>query len=67
MPFHWGRLAGSFKAAKNVTTDAVDPFSKEPELKACAVQVRLRPGYSAIRESQIFQRLVEAIKSESKG
>ncbi len=65
MPFHWGRLAGSFKAANNVTIGVVDPLSKEPELKACAVQVRLRPGYSAIRASKLFQRLVETITNES--
>jgi formate dehydrogenase alpha subunit len=39
MPFHWGRLLGYYKAANNLTSDAVDPISKEPELKACAVQV----------------------------
>ena len=48
MPFHWGRLAGRFSAANNVTVAAVDPISKEPELKACAVEVRLRPGYEGV-------------------
>lgn len=67
MPFHWGRLAGTYKAANNVTIEAVDPHSKEPELKACAVQVRLRPGYSAIRASKLFQRLAEMVISEAKG
>ncbi|MEM7128893.1 MAG: nitrate reductase [Chloroflexota bacterium] len=62
MPFHWGRLAGKFKAANNVTTEAVDPLSKEPELKACAVQVRLRPGYQVIRTSKIYQRLAAKLR-----
>ncbi|HXF65004.1 MAG TPA: nitrate reductase [Caldilineaceae bacterium] len=39
MPFHWGRTAGQDKAANNVTIGAVDPVSREPELKACAVRV----------------------------
>lgn len=39
MPFHWGRLSGYNKAANNLTSGAVDPISKEPELKACAVSV----------------------------
>ncbi len=62
MPFHWGRLAGPYSAANNVTLAAVDPISKEPELKACAVEVRLRPGYEAIRASKLFQRLAKAVK-----
>jgi ferredoxin-nitrate reductase len=39
MPFHWGRLSGYNKAANNLTSEAVDPVSKEPELKACAVRI----------------------------
>jgi len=41
LPFHWGRMAGLHKATNNLTTSAYDPVSKEPELKACAVQVSL--------------------------
>lgn len=62
MPFHWGRLAGPYNAANNVTLAAVDPISQEPELKACAVEVRLRPGHEAIRASKLFQRLAKAMK-----
>ena len=62
MPFHWGRLAGRYSAANNVTVAAVDPISKEPELKACAVEVRLRPGYEAIQASKPFQRLAKVVK-----
>jgi sulfite reductase (NADPH) flavoprotein alpha-component len=39
MPFHWGRLAGHDKAVNNITTGAVDPVSRQPELKACAVSI----------------------------
>jgi ferredoxin-nitrate reductase len=39
MPFHWGRQGGYHQSANNLTTPAVDPLSKEPEFKACAVQV----------------------------
>ena len=62
MPFHWGRLAGRFDAANNVTLSEVDPISLEPELKACAVEVRLRPGYEAIRATKLFRRLAKVVK-----
>lgn len=40
LPFHWGRDQGFFKAANNLTINARDPLSRQPELKACAVRVR---------------------------
>ena len=40
LPFHWGREHGFFKAANNLTINARDPLSRQPELKACAVRVR---------------------------
>ena len=40
VPFHWGRSMGFYKCANNLTLDAFDPSSKEPELKACAVRVK---------------------------
>jgi ferredoxin-nitrate reductase len=43
LPFHWGRHWGFYKAANNLTQSARDPFSKQPELKACAVRVRPVP------------------------
>ena len=52
-PFHWGRLAGYHAAVNNITSDQVDPVSLEPELKACAVQVRLRPGYHLLTRSAL--------------
>jgi anaerobic selenocysteine-containing dehydrogenase len=46
LPFHWTRLDGQLKAANNLTHGAVDPISKQPELKHCAVRLRAlpRPG-----------------------
>ena len=40
VPFHWGRSMGFYKCANNLTLNAYDPVSKEPELKAAAVRVR---------------------------
>jgi ferredoxin-nitrate reductase len=40
LPFHWTRLDGQLKPANNLTHGAVDPVSKQPELKHCAVRVR---------------------------
>jgi ferredoxin-nitrate reductase len=40
VPFHWGRSMGFYKCANNLTLDAFDPVSKEPELKAAAVRVK---------------------------
>jgi anaerobic selenocysteine-containing dehydrogenase len=40
VPFHWGRGMGFYKSANNLTLDAFDPVSKEPELKAAAVRVK---------------------------
>ena len=62
MPFHWGRMTDKLQAANNITLSAVDPLSKEPELKACAVEVRLRPVYKAIRSTKLFQRLAEFVR-----
>lgn len=39
MPFHWGRAAGYYKSANNLTLRARDPISRQPELKACAVRI----------------------------
>jgi anaerobic selenocysteine-containing dehydrogenase len=40
VPFHWGRGMGFYKCVNNLTLDAFDPVSKEPELKAAAVRVK---------------------------
>ncbi|MBJ6144615.1 nitrate reductase [Hymenobacter sp. BT559] len=40
LPIHWGKLLGSdLNRANNVTSSALDPISKEPDFKYCAVQV----------------------------
>lgn len=39
MPFHWGDMFWQKVAANYITHDAVDPISKEPEYKACAVRI----------------------------
>ncbi|WP_344619343.1 bifunctional nitrate reductase/sulfite reductase flavoprotein subunit alpha [Dactylosporangium salmoneum] len=38
-PFHWNDLFGDDLAVNAVTSDAVDPISFQPELKACAVRL----------------------------
>jgi ferredoxin-nitrate reductase len=43
LPFHWTRLDGPFKPANNLTHGAIDPISKQPELKHCAVRLRALP------------------------
>jgi ferredoxin-nitrate reductase len=39
MPFHWGDLFAPNAAANRLTNDALDPISKEPEYKICAVRI----------------------------
>ena len=40
LPMHWGKvLNNDFGRANNITNDLVDPVSKEPDFKYCAVQV----------------------------
>ena len=40
LPIHWGKILGSdLNRANNVTSGALDPISKEPDFKFCAVQV----------------------------
>ncbi|MFD1871429.1 molybdopterin-dependent oxidoreductase [Hymenobacter bucti] len=40
LPMHWGKVLGSdLNRANNVTSGALDPLSKEPDFKYCAVQV----------------------------
>jgi ferredoxin-nitrate reductase len=43
LPFHWTRQDGPEKPANNLTHAAVDPVSRQPELKHCAVRVRPLP------------------------
>jgi ferredoxin-nitrate reductase len=39
MPFHWGDFFAFGQAANNLSLDVLDPISKEPEYKACAVWI----------------------------
>ena len=40
LPMHWGKIAGSdLHRANNLTNNLVDPVSKEPDFKFCAVRV----------------------------
>ncbi|BDB41732.1 putative oxidoreductase [Mycobacterium kiyosense] len=36
-PFHWNDVFGEYLSINAVTNDAVDPVSRQPEYKACAV------------------------------
>ncbi|BAM04194.1 nitrate reductase [Phycisphaera mikurensis NBRC 102666] len=38
-PFHWADSAGPLANVNQLTSDAVDPASQQPELKACAVRI----------------------------
>ncbi|MBS1520335.1 MAG: molybdopterin-dependent oxidoreductase [Bacteroidetes bacterium] len=41
LPMHWGKILGSdLNRANNVTNDIVDPISKEPDFKYCAVNIQ---------------------------
>jgi len=44
MPFHWGDLYAPGNAANQITNDVIDPISKEPEYKACAVAIEKVTG-----------------------
>jgi ferredoxin-nitrate reductase len=39
MPFHWGDFYALGQVTNTLTHDAIDPISKEPEYKACAVRI----------------------------
>lgn len=41
IPMHWGKILGNdLNRVNNLTSDIVDPVSKEPDFKYCAVQVQ---------------------------
>ena len=51
VPMHWGKILGSdLHRVNNVTSDAVDPISKEPDFKYCAVSIQ--------KYEKPFQRVV---------
>ncbi len=40
LPMHWGKILGNdLNRANNITSQLVDPISKEPDFKFCAVKV----------------------------
>ncbi len=43
VPMHWGYLWADNAEANNLTHPAVDPYSLQPELKACAVAIAKLP------------------------
>jgi ferredoxin-nitrate reductase len=43
-PFHWGDLWGSERAVNYLTIAALDPQSRQPELKYCAVALEAVPA-----------------------
>lgn len=41
LPMHWGKILGNdLNRANNLTNDILDPISKEPDFKYCAVSVQ---------------------------
>jgi ferredoxin-nitrate reductase len=51
LPMHWGKILGNdLNRANNLTSDRVDPISKEPDFKFCAVNI--------IKYKKPFQRIV---------
>lgn len=51
LPMHWGKILGSdLNRANNITSTIVDPISKEPDFKYCAVSIE--------RYQKEFQRIV---------
>jgi anaerobic selenocysteine-containing dehydrogenase len=58
VPFHWNDEQGPNLTANALTTDATDPISFQPELKACAV--RLAPIASSVPEADLEPVLAAA-------
>ncbi|TKC61439.1 NAD(P)H-nitrite reductase [Pedobacter hiemivivus] len=51
LPMHWGKILGSdLNRANNITSTIIDPISKEPDFKYCAVSVE--------KYKKDFQRIV---------
>jgi ferredoxin-nitrate reductase len=51
LPMHWGKILNNdLNRANNVTSDRVDPISKEPDFKYCAVNLK--------KYKKPFQRIV---------
>lgn len=64
-PFHWNDLFGSLLAVNDVTNDAVDPLSLQPELKFCSVSLAKAPAEESVkRETQPGKHHSPLIKEE---
>ena len=51
LPMHWGKVLGNdLNRANNLTNHLVDPISKEPDFKFCAVSIE--------KYKKLFQRIV---------
>jgi ferredoxin-nitrate reductase len=51
LPMHWGKILNNdLNRANNITNDLVDPVSKEPDFKYCAVSIK--------KYQKPFQRIV---------
>lgn len=51
LPMHWGKILGNdLHRANNLTSDRIDPISKEPDFKYCAVNIS--------KYQKPFQRIV---------
>ena len=68
VPFHWGRRMGFYKCVNNLTLDAFDPVSKEPELKAAAVRLKKLEEFPVLldegEESGLKARSHEQIRAD---
>ena len=50
-PFHWNDLFGENLAINEATSEALDPISKQPEFKFCAVQITKTAAPAADRST----------------
>jgi sulfite reductase (NADPH) flavoprotein alpha-component len=57
MPIHWNDLWAHRASPNEATTDAADPISRQPALKACAVSVRARRFTSAVAPTEAVEAL----------
>jgi sulfite reductase (NADPH) flavoprotein alpha-component len=64
VPFHWNDLFGEDLAINAATSEAVDPISKQPEFKFCAVQLsKVAPVPKQDEENEKFDGLTPEQKA----
>ncbi|MGQ0793840.1 MAG: molybdopterin-dependent oxidoreductase [Deltaproteobacteria bacterium] len=66
MPFHWGKLLADNGRANLLTIEALDPFSRQPEFKACAVRVEKKifaqsPKIAVVGNDPAGLRVIETL------